>query len=252
MNQNLKSVLIFLSGAVVGGVSTFFAVKKYFELKADLEVAEVRDAYDELASKFEEPASSEDGKLTGPEEIDEDKERKDIPDKSTSSIIAEKFNNKPPLKDYAKMFKEKESDGKELKVREIVRSEDLDPANLEYPEDDEPYTDDEDEDSQMEYEDYKLNGEHKKALKEDRKPYVIEPSDFELTCSNYEKTDLLYYIHEDVLCEDSGEEISRLDTIGACLETSGFDNNEDDVLFVRNDKLMCDYQITKLYVPYEK
>lgn len=246
MNQNLKNVIIFLSGVAVGAVSTYACVKKYFELKADLEVDSVKSAYEDMAAEFEDAKSSKDGELSGPEEIDEDKGEREKP----TSPIAERFNNKPPLKDYAKMFKE--SDGKELKVREIVRSEDLDPANLEGPEDDEPYTDEEDEDAQMEYDDYKLNGEHKKAIAEDRRPYEVDKSDFELTCSNYEKADLLYYIHEDILCDDSGEEISRLDTIGACLETSGFDNDDRDALYVRNDKLMCDYQVTKLYVPYEK
>lgn len=251
MNQNLKSVIIFLSGVAIGAGGMYIGVKKYFELKADLEVSSVKKAYEELVNtNNEDSETSIDGSLEGPSEIDEDKERlKET--KTAFSNIADKFNNKPPLKDYAKMFKEKEKES-DLKVKEIVRSGDIDPASMEHPEDDEPYTEKEDEDSQMEYEDYKLNGEHKKALKEDRKPYVIEPSDFELTCSNYEKIDLLYYIHEDILCEDSGEEVSRLDTIGACLETSGFDNDEEDVLFVRNDKLMCDYQITKLYVPYEK
>lgn len=253
MNNTLKSVIIFMSGAAVGAVSMYFGVKKYFELKADLEVAEVRDAYDRHMAEIEESRSSLDGELRGESEINE----KDIAAEPTKSSIVHALNNKPPLRDYTKYFVEK-GNKEELELKEVIRNakedagEMIDPAELEGPEDDTPYTEEEDNDQTLDYEGYQLNGEHKKALEEDRRPYIIDPSDYELTCSNYEKLTLLYYISDDIVLDESEEEVNRFDLIGNVIMESGFDENEDEIIFVRNDKLMCDYEVVKVFTQYEK
>ena len=58
MNSSVKNTLIFLTGAAVGAVTTFFSVKKFYELKADLEVESVRDAYNNRLAEIEEFKSS--------------------------------------------------------------------------------------------------------------------------------------------------------------------------------------------------
>lgn len=252
MNNSFKGFLIFLSGAAVGSLSTYFIVKKYFEEKSDIEVAEIRDAYERHIAESDDAKTSLDGDIKGEKEIEED-----IAVQPTKSSIAHKLNNKPPLKDYTKYFVEKNTE-KELDLKEVVRNakedagEEVDPAEVERPEDDIPYTDEEDKDQTLNYEGYQLNGEHKKALSEDRKPYVIDLSDFELTCASYEKLSLLYYIYDDIVTEEDGEEVNRFDVIGNAVAESGFDENSDEILYVRNDKLMCDYEITKIFTKYEK
>ena len=250
MNQSVKNTLIFLTGAAVGSVSTWFAVKKYYELKSDLEVESVRDAYDRKINDAIPSESTLDGSLVGPENIDDGEEKVHLDDAKSS--ISKKLNNKPPLTDYTKYFKSK--DDKTLTLREITRdpSEDMIEAELaeaECPPDDEPYTDEEDENETLEFEGYQLNGAHKKAVENDKPPYIIDKSDYELTCSNYEKMSPIYYIYDNVLVDDD-EILDREEIIGNLIESSGFDNNEDDSLYVRNDKLMTDYEIIKVYKPY--
>ena len=244
MNSDLAKALYFVGGLTVGSIATWIGLKKYYELKADLEVASVKEAFEDRLSEVEETKSSLDGELEGPEEINEPEPGV----RPTVSSLSQRLNNKPPLKDYSKMFKEKGEE--KIKVKEIMRDENA-AAESEGPKDDEPLTDEEDRDQQLDFEDYQLNGEHRKALAEDRAPYVIDKSDYELTCANYEKIALLYYISDDILCDDSGDEISRGDVIGRTILDSGFGENDDDVLYVRNDKLMCDYEVTKVYIPYE-
>ena len=249
MNSNAIKALYFVTGLAIGSIGTWLGVKKYYELKADLEVESVREAFTEKLSEIEDAKSSLDGEIEGPEEIDEPEPGV----KPTVSSLTQRLNNKPPLKDYSKMFKEK--GGEKVAVKEIMREENKEEelaAESEGPQDDMPLTDAEDRDQQLDFEDYELNGEHRKAIAENRAPYIIDKADYELTCANYEKITLLYYISDDVLSDDSGDEISRMDVIGSTILNSGFTDNDDDVLYVRNDKLMCDYEVTKVYIPYEK
>lgn len=252
MSQNLKSTVIFLSGVVVGAAGMYFALKGYFEEQADKEVNSVKNAYEDRLSEIEDDnKSTMDGGLNGPSEINESE---DEAKKKAHKDLIHKLNNKPDIKDYTKFFKAKGEtlDGVSETLRDAKEeATGEDPAEAESPGDDTPYTDKEDEDSQLEYEDYQLNGEHKKAMEENRKPYKIEASDYDLTCANYEKIELMYYISADILCDDSKEEVNPYDVIGDVLYESGFADDEEDSLFVRNDKLMCDFMVTKIYTAYE-
>lgn len=249
MNQNLKSTVIFLSGVVVGAAGMYFALKGYFEEQADKEVNSVKNAYENRLSEIEDDnKSSIDGELEGPEDIkDDDEEAR----KKAHKDLIYKLNNKPDIKDYTKFFKAKGEtlDGVSETLRD-AKEDATDPAEAESPGDDTPYTDKEDEEAQLEYEDYQLNGEHKKAMEENRKPYKIEASDYDLTCANYEKIELMYYIADNILCDDSKEEVNPYDVIGDTLYESGFSDDDEDSLFVRNDKLMCDFMVTKIYTSY--
>lgn len=240
MNQNLKSVLYFLTGAAAGGVGTWLAVKKYYEIKADLEVESVREAYNRKVEKFEPTKSSVDGEIEGPEEIDED-----VKQGRTKSSIVKELNNKPPLTDYTKFFKEKES-GKTLDLKETLRDAKSDAEEPEEVDDDSMYGEDE-ESVSIEKEDEALNGAHKDA----GPAYVIDISDFELTCSNYDKLTIHYYQPDDLLTNEEGEIIGWSDIIGEeiehAMDSVGFSDNEDDCIHVRSDKLMCDFEVQKIF-----
>ena len=247
MNSTLKGVLIFASGAAVGSISTYFAVKKVFEAKADLEINEVRGCYEDKLASIEEHKSSAAGELEGPKEIDIKEKVKEL-------------NNKPSFTDYSSYFKAKGEkmdgvteilrDAKE-EAKEIGLSED-ELAEMEGPEDDEPYSDEEDRDQTLEFEDHQLNGEHKKAIEEDRPPYEIEPSDWELTCVNYDKQSLIWYHFDQVLADEEEDEvIDKHRLVGDVIEESGFADNDVDTLYVRNDKIMCDFEISKIYEAFK-
>lgn len=243
MNSSIKNILIFISGAAVGAFGMYFGVKKVFEAKADLEINEVRQVYENRVNEIEDNKSSIDGGIKGPEKIE-------------LKETVNRLNNKPDLTDYTKYFNgngqkmdgvsEILRDAKEDANKDGLSEEEM--AEMEGPQDDEPYTDEEDRDQTLEFEDHKLNGASKDAIISDKEPYEIDPSDYELTCSNYEKQALLWYQFDEVLADEDEEEVAdtyRL--IGNVLETSGFTDNDVDAIYIRNDKTMVDYEITKIY-----
>lgn len=85
-----------------------------------------------------------------------------------------------------------------------------------------------------------------KPMKEEEKepmdkPYVISPDEFGVF-EEYETVGLTYY-NDQVLADDNDELVEELE------ETVGFDSltrfgeYEDDSVFVRNDRLKCDFEI---------
>lgn len=252
MNTGLKNTLIFLTGAAIGSVSTWFAVKKIYELKADLEVESVRNAYNNRLAEIEDIKSTLDGSLEGPDVIDDGK----VHLNGEKSSIARVLNNKPPLTDYTKFFSGDDSKD-ELSLKEVTRDphdeiEDEDAlAEAEGPEDDEPYTDEEDMDETLNFEDHQLNGKHRKALEDGKEPYLIDKSDYELTCANYDKATLLYYIADEIVVNEDNEVLGNArQFIGNLIEDEGFDQNDEEAMYVRNDILTTDFEIQKIYSEY--
>lgn len=243
MNPKVTNLLYFVSGVAAGAVSTYVLVRRYFEEKADEEVESVKLAFEDKLSEIEcdDNKSSVTGDLEGPSEID---------DKDTKEKVRE-LNNKPDITDYTKFFtaKGEKLDGVSETLRD-AKEEAL--AEAEHPQDDEPLTETEDEDEQLDFEDYKLHGESRDAIESDRAPYEIDKSDYDLTCANYEKMTLSYYQFDEVLADDTEEVLDSRRLIGSVLEDSGFTDDDRDVLYVRNDKIMADFEITKMYSSFVK
>lgn len=73
------------------------------------------------------------------------------------------------------------------------------------------------------------------------KPYVIEPEEFG-EIDEYERISLSYY-SDNILADDNDELVEDVDTIVGVESLSRFGEFEDDSVFVRNDRLKCDYEI---------
>ena len=74
-------------------------------------------------------------------------------------------------------------------------------------------------------------------------PYVISPDEFgEL--ENYEKISLTYYA-DDILADEFDGLVENVDSIVGLDSLTTFGEYEDDSVFVRNDKLKCDYEILR-------
>ncbi|HZK46450.1 MAG TPA: hypothetical protein VFC64_00760, partial [Atopostipes sp.] len=72
-------------------------------------------------------------------------------------------------------------------------------------------------------------------------PYVIPPEEFG-EFDNYEKIGLTYYADQ-VLTDDDDKSVEDIeDTVGFD-SLNHFGEYEDDSVFVRNDRLKCDYEI---------
>lgn len=91
------------------------------------------------------------------------------------------------------------------------------------------------------YTDYSRSVEEKKGEAFVEKPYVISPDEFG-EFEEYEKISLTYYADE-VLADENDEEVDDVDEIVGEESLNHFGDYEDDSVFVRNDRLKCDYEI---------
>lgn len=73
------------------------------------------------------------------------------------------------------------------------------------------------------------------------KPTVISPDDFG-EIDEYDKVSLTYYI-DGVLADENDEPVEDVDNVIGFTSLNHFGEYEDDSVFVRNDKLRCDFEI---------
>lgn len=73
------------------------------------------------------------------------------------------------------------------------------------------------------------------------KPYVISPDEFG-EFYDYEKISLTYYADQ-VLADDDDELVEDIEETVGFESLNAFGEYEDDSVFVRNDRLKCDYEI---------
>lgn len=72
-------------------------------------------------------------------------------------------------------------------------------------------------------------------------PYVITPDEFG-EIEEYSRISLTYF-SDKVLADDNDEIISNIDDIIGVKSLTHFGQYEDDSVFVRNERLKCDYEI---------
>ena len=88
-----------------------------------------------------------------------------------------------------------------------------------------------------------VGAEQKKEEQEtmEIKPYVISPEEFG-EFEDYERISLSYYADQ-VLADEDDEKIEDVDNVVGLESLTHFGEFEDDSVFVRNDRLKCDYEI---------
>lgn len=82
---------------------------------------------------------------------------------------------------------------------------------------------------------------HKEDNNAVEKPYVISPEEFG-EFGEYDTVSLTYYADR-VLADDNDDVIEDVDDIVGAESLTHFGEYEDDSVFVRNDRLKCDYEI---------
>lgn len=78
-------------------------------------------------------------------------------------------------------------------------------------------------------------------------PYVITESEFRIDMPEYEKDSLTYYMGDDVLAEENGNYIpDKHGTAGNENLRSffGFGSGDENLLYIRNERVMTDFEIT--------
>lgn len=88
-----------------------------------------------------------------------------------------------------------------------------------------------------------VGAEQKKEEQEtmEIKPYVISPEEFG-EFEDYERISLSYYADR-VLADEDDEKVDDVDNVVGLESLTHFGEFEDDSVFVRNDRLKCDYEI---------
>lgn len=82
---------------------------------------------------------------------------------------------------------------------------------------------------------------HKEENDSVPEPYVISPEEFG-EFEEYDTVSLTYYA-DHVLADDNDDAIEDVDDVVGTKSLSHFGEYEDDSVFVRNDRLKCDYEI---------
>lgn len=90
----------------------------------------------------------------------------------------------------------------------------------------------------------KKNTEEKKDDTMPNEPYVISPDNYGEN-DNYTQISLVYYAGDGVLADDEDEVVEDIEaTVGEDF-AEHFGEYEDDSVFIRNDRLRCDYEILR-------
>lgn len=85
------------------------------------------------------------------------------------------------------------------------------------------------------------------ALRTEEAPYIITEEEYNLNQSEYEQTHLVYYEGDDVVVDSHDDPLPEPDDIVGedHLVRFGHGSNNKDIVYVRNDKLEMDFEITR-------
>lgn len=242
MNTVVKVAIGFVAGAITGGVGTYFGLRSKFARETQKEINEYREVARQrirAANEFMDNAIKEEKKS----EEDYDKAAKSY-DKfvdytsfydGKSAVNTECFNLRSELN----------------AVSQAVKDNDFDEhmAEREYPE--EEFDNEEDLDDELD------NEEKVEALRKAREnqevPYPINAAEFHNTQQWYEKITLTYFEGNDVLTDDREDPIDNPEELVGTDYKNLFgmiDENEPDIVMIRNDRNGCDYEICRVPASY--
>lgn len=213
MNKNLFIGLFGIAAGIAAGV---LGTKKYFEKKADAEIEEMRQYYEEekkqLCADFNNALgyAAEEGEEVNPKNPS-DQNREEI--EAAKKKLAE---NNARTVNYAEMYKSK---------------------NEEEPD---PYEGSKSEEMNEEYDKNK-----------NRPPRIISYEEAGNLASHIRADTLFYYTENDVVTDEDGnviEDYPRL--LGDCLDKYDFSTSDETLIFVMNYELGVCYEVQKIMDEY--
>ena len=242
MNTVVKVAIGFVAGAVTGGVGTYFGLRSRFARETQKEINEYR----EVARQRIRAANEFVDKMTK-----EEKKNEEDYDKAANSY--DKFV------DYTSYYDGNIRD--ELNtVSQAVNDKSFDEhmAEREHPEEEgyyNPHTEEfnDEEDLNEEFDNEEKVEALRKAREDQKLPYPIEAAEFHNTQQWYEKITLTYFEGNDVLTDDREDPIDNPEEFVGTDYKKFFgmiDENEPDIVFIRNDCNGCDYEICRVPASY--
>ena len=234
MNKLISYGITFLAGGVIGALISHFVTKEKTVNEAQKKLDQMHEYYEE-----------EYGHLDIPQELTEMEDNKET---KTNELIHATRSQDPIVRptqetqyhDYTQYYQAN-----------------VDPAEEEHPEEDDPADEEMALASQGEYLTRELRLE--RAANRDRPPKIIKQEE----CGSnpaYKEISLTYCVADNKLIEDVGgdcyydadEDLDAVsDLIGDALDKYGFRDNDEDSICVRNYKYGIDYNIVK-YDGYSK
>ena len=255
MKPLVGTLLGFVGGVAVGGIATYFGMKAKFEKHTNDVIREYREYSNGRIQKVQ----SELNKIIASDKFDEEEYKKKVASEpefedytsyshnnTSNSDIADSRGISGPMKgisvDSAKAIKA-DMDALSRDVHDCDFDEHM--AEREAPEDDiSEYEDALELDRQM----------HDEALAEGYSdfPRTISASEMLNQKQWYSKVTLTYYAGDDVLADDQDEPIEDpMDIIGEHFkEFFGMNEDEPDIIYVRNDDRESDYEVAKVETSY--
>lgn len=90
---------------------------------------------------------------------------------------------------------------------------------------------------------------------EDRpEPYVVSRDSYENEYLDFHKNSLVYFTEDDTLCDDHDEIIDDVDHIlgPEALKSFGEGSDDEDIVYVRNIRMQCDFEIVREHMSYRE
>jgi hypothetical protein len=243
--QVLIGVGLFVAGAGIGSVVTSHILKKKFKDLADEEIESVRKSYAKASMpkpdlsdiRRSEDLGEKAEVLTEDEAIIFNQGYRSSDYKTDSESFRANHGRVPTTYELIQM-------GKGVPVEKAVRNNfDHDDSGLvEGNIFDTPQPDPED---LVELPESTLNDDE--PVHNQDRPYVIEAAEWYLNETNYDQITLTFWADDEVLIDDSKRVITDVDSVvGATnLHRFGFKSEDPEIVYVRNERLEVDYEITK-------
>lgn len=229
MQETVKNVVIFALGAAVGGLTAYFLLKKPLE-----------EEYKKKKAKCDEEIASMDAYLA------------EIRSKNISEELSEAYGYKNSEKNGEKVQKISENEGK-MDIKSSENGQKY-PKKTDYSaiykrkiESEHPTDED---DLGLNLDEKRLKSESLKANEVANSGYipeVITEEEYRLGRPDFnDSMCLLYYPKDDILATEQDQEIENpYPIVGDLIKETGFDKNNDLVLYVRNYGHRTDYEIDK-------
>lgn len=236
--MNWKVFFAFIAGGITGGLGTWYGVREYYRKEARKEIAEMNDWYRE---KLKEAENTRTVVVDGVTDKAKDEVETFLKENSFDVVASEDGPEKKEKRDgaqakkqyenlvrqYDKMYKEKPS-LEELK------------ASMEHPDDD------------INTEDYvEFTGETDEQIEVVKEPHpdtlpgpVIIPEEEYANDWRFEKCAITYYIGDETLADEDETMIDDVEYTVSWEALRILVEEDLDAVYVRNEKLGIDYEIT--------
>ena len=190
MNTNmLKNIIMFMSGAGIGALTTYLFLKNKYEKIAQEEIDSVKETFSKRESELDRNEIS-------------NIEDNDVKMKARAAKL------KPEIAGYVTMLRKMDYTSYSGETKPVPEIEKEDETAFEH-----------------------------------QPPYVISPEEF-TESEDYTPISLTYYADQ-ILADDCDELVEDVENTVGFESLGTFGEYEEDSVFVRNDRLRCDYEILK-------